>query len=292
MPHRIDKYLFRIAFFSPFLLSRPCKTHSSELRCQTSMLSLHRLSYGSCLRITSSLFQYSSLSSIQTCSALACTFGSQIVTLNPINHYEEMVFITHQASNLPIPSPPFSSRILFPPIPLFHLASFVGLVTPAATFSLLAFGLPFAHPFLLSLAHAPQEEMYAPAFCPAACTEACAAVRSGARAAKRCAEGAFSEDGSPVLELALMLPKLAISARLRWASRIASMSAQRFEKAVETFLWPVAKCLFSASLLVANLSSRCNVWICSARRRCMSSKLRFPAVGWRGSTMSKRSESV
>ena len=73
---------------------------------------------------------------------------------------------------------------------------------------------------------------------------------------------------------------------------MASMSAQRFEKAVETFFWPVARCLFSASLLVASFSSRCNVWICNAKRRCMSSKLRFPAVGWRGSTMLKRSGSV
>ena len=111
--------------------------------------------------------------------------------------------IIHQASNLPIPSPPFSSPLtFFPPIALFHLPGFVGLVPPAATFSLLA----FAHPFLLSLAHAPQDEMYAPAFCPAACTEACAAVRSGARAAKRCVGGRCSEGDSLASELALTVP--------------------------------------------------------------------------------------
>lgn len=62
----------------------------------------------------------------------------------------------HQASNLPIPSPPFSSLTFFPPVPPFHLPGFVGLPPPAATFSLLAFA---AHPFFFSLAHAPQDEM-------------------------------------------------------------------------------------------------------------------------------------
>ena len=70
------------------------------------------------------------------------------------------------------------------------------------------------------------------------------------------------------------------------------MSAQRFENAVETFLWLVARCLFSASFDVANRSSRWRVCICIAKRRCISSKLRFPAVGCRGSTISKRWESV
>jgi len=213
--------------------------------------------------------------------------------------------IAHQASNLPIPSPPFSS-FNFPPelfklALLFHLPNFPGLppspTAPApavATFSLLAFvALPSAQPFLRSLAQAPQDEMYAPAFCPAACTDACAAVMSGARATKRDGGGDLSDVvwsllGVPLLEFASWLS----SARLRCASRIASISAQRFEKAVETFLWPVARCLFSASFEVASRSSRWSVWIWSARRRWMSSKLRFPAVGCRGSTMSKRWESV
>lgn len=41
-----------------------------------------------------------------------------------------------------------------------------------------------------------------------------------------------------------------------WASRKASISAQRFVNAVETFFWPVARWRFSASLLVASRSSR------------------------------------
>jgi len=89
---------------------------------------------------------------------------------------------------------------------------------------------------------------------------------------------------TPLLPAVVATP----SARLRWVSRIASISAQRFVNAVETFLWPVARCLFSTSLLWARRSSRWRVWIWRARRRWMSSKLRLPAVGWRGSTMSKR----
>ena len=153
-------------------------------------------------------------SQVVRCTApLACTTpGIKTAVLNPINRFlgKEQNIIRnacmHQASSRPIPSPPFSSLTFFPLAPpLFHLPSFGAYVPPPpppppppTTFSLLAFGLPFvAHPFLLSLAHAPQEEKYAPAFCPAACTEACAAVRSGARAAKRCVVGgAFSdEDG-------------------------------------------------------------------------------------------------
>ena len=75
----------------------------------------------------------------------------------------------HYASNLPIPSPPFSSFIFAPPptFPLallLHLASFPGLLS-APVFSLIvltfALGLarPSAQPFRLSVAHAPQEEM-------------------------------------------------------------------------------------------------------------------------------------
>ena len=150
------------------------------------------------------------------CTApLACTTSGITTTtlLNPINRFlgKERNIVRnacmHQASKRPIPSPPFSSLTFFPlPTPLFHLPSFGAYVPPApppplpaTTLSLLAFGLPFAaHSFLLSLAHAPHEEKYAPAFCPAACTEACAAVRSGARAPKRCvAVGAAlsNEDG-------------------------------------------------------------------------------------------------
>ena len=77
--------------------------------------------------------------------------------------------IIHHASNLPIPSPPFSSFIFAPPLTfplalLLHLASFPGLFSPPA-FSLLmlvfvlGIALPSAQPFRLSLAHAPQEEM-------------------------------------------------------------------------------------------------------------------------------------
>ena len=150
------------------------------------------------------------------CTAPLAYTTSEIKTTNiltPTDHFlgkeQNIVHCAymHQASNRPIPSPPFSSLTFFPlPTPLFHLPSFDAYVPPAppppplaTTFSLLAFGLPFAaHSFLLSLAHAPHEEKYAPAFCPAACTEACAAVRSGARAAKRCvAVGAAlsNEDG-------------------------------------------------------------------------------------------------
>lgn len=44
--------------------------------------------------------------------------------------------------------------------------------------------------------------------------------------------------------------------RTRCASRRVSMSAQSELKAEETFLWPVARCLFSASRDVARRSSR------------------------------------
>ena len=114
-----------------------------------------------------------------------------------------IISIKHHASNLPIPSPPFSS-FSFPPLLLrlallFHLPNFPGLRSPPVlavatlTFSLLAFAArPSCQPLRLSLAQAPQDEMYAPAFWPAACTDACAAVRSGARAAKRGGGGGFS----------------------------------------------------------------------------------------------------
>ena len=72
-----------------------------------------------------------------------------------------------QASNLPIPSPPFSSFAFFPLAPPeFHLAAFPSeLVDPEAAvviFSLLAFRVEietcgFVQPFRLSEAHAPQD---------------------------------------------------------------------------------------------------------------------------------------
>ena len=77
--------------------------------------------------------------------------------------------VIHHASNLPIPSPPFSSFIFAPPLTfplalLLHLASFPGLLSnPAFSLLVLVFALglalPSAQPFRLSLAHAPQEEM-------------------------------------------------------------------------------------------------------------------------------------
>ena len=87
----------------------------------------------------------------------------------PIPTPDQASRITHHASNLPIPSPPFSSFIFAPPLTfplalLLHLASFPGLFSTPA-FSLLAFTFvlgparPSAQPFRLSLAHAPQEEM-------------------------------------------------------------------------------------------------------------------------------------
>ena len=83
--------------------------------------------------------------------------------------------------------------------------------------------------------------MYAPALWPAACTDACAAVMSGARLANRYDAVDFSEAGLKgagelLLDETSFVPCCATSVRLRCASRMASMSAQRFEKAVETFL--------------------------------------------------------
>lgn len=71
----------------------------------------------------------------------------------------------------------------------------------------------------------------------------------------------------PSVAVSLLEAREAASARFRWASRRASISAQRFVKAVETFFWPVVRRLFRASLLEASRSSKCNVWIWRVRRR-------------------------
>ena len=92
--------------------------------------------------------------------------------------------------------------------------------------------------------------------------------RSGARRAKR-TEGAGDLEVSVDLASADVGTSGALGAglseansvRLRCASRMASISAQRFVNAVETFFWPVARCLFKSSLLDARRSSRCKVWI-------------------------------
>ena len=95
--------------------------------------------------------------------------GNMIISGLRILRYFISFQVIHHASNLPIPSPPFSSFIFAPPLTfplalLLHLASFPGLLSTPA-FSLLVlvfvlgFALPSAQPFRLSLAHAPQEEM-------------------------------------------------------------------------------------------------------------------------------------
>ena len=128
--------------------------------------------------------------------------------------------------------------------------------------------------------------MYALAFWPAALTEACACERSGARERRaevskresvvlvvvlvgvRSGEDTVSEmekvdgEGNAAVE-ALALegasPNEVIFCsawRFRCASRMTSMSAHKLLKAVETFFWPVARCLFRTTLLVARRSSR------------------------------------
>jgi hypothetical protein len=112
------------------------------------------------------------------------------------------------ASSLPIPSVPISSLVFplhIPTLPRFGLfAGLFGLpgsfpvgASPPVTVlmgtdvvfsSLGALSLELAPPplppqiFLLSLAHAPQLLIYAPARWPAAPTAACATLKSGARA--------------------------------------------------------------------------------------------------------------
>ena len=95
--------------------------------------------------------------------------GNMIISGLRILRYVISFQVIHHASNLPIPSPPFSSFIFAPPLTfplalLLHLASFPGLLsTPAFSLLVLVFmlglALPSAQPFRLSLAHAPQEEM-------------------------------------------------------------------------------------------------------------------------------------
>lgn len=82
------------------------------------------------------------------------------------------------------------------------------------------------------------------------------------------------------------------AALARCAERKASMSAQRLLNAVLTCFLPEARCLLIASREVEKRSSRCRSSICVVRRRLMSSIVNAPAVGCRGSTMSKRWESV